>query len=230
MSFCTRPIVAAKSEVTQPTTATTSSARGAIENTALVRAIMYTPAVTIVAAWINALTGVGPSIASGSQTYNGSCADFPVAPTNRSKAIAVSVPFPIAKFPAAIDWLCAAFGFAVRIRVEGEGGRIEHSELTFGESVIMVSQEGGAADPRPWKTRLRSPRAAGGLNTQGLMLYVDDVPAHCARARAHGAQILEEPAVHDYGADYWTDQSYSVLDLEGHLWWMTQRLRDPPRA
>jgi len=63
---------------------------------------MYTPAVTIVAAWINALTGVGPSIASGSQTYNGSCADFPVAPTNSSKAIAVSVPFPIAKFPAAI--------------------------------------------------------------------------------------------------------------------------------
>ena len=50
MSFCTRPIVAAKIEVTQPTTATTSSARGAIENTALVRAIMYTPAVTIVAA------------------------------------------------------------------------------------------------------------------------------------------------------------------------------------
>ena len=32
------------------------------------RAIMYTPAVTIVAAWISALTGVGPSIASGSQT------------------------------------------------------------------------------------------------------------------------------------------------------------------
>src|SRR5260370_21318420 len=102
MSSCTRPIVAAKNEVTQPTTATTASARGAIESTALVRAIIYTPAVTIVAAWINALTGVGPSIASGNQTYNGSCADFPVAPTNSSNAIAVSVPFPIAKFPAAI--------------------------------------------------------------------------------------------------------------------------------
>jgi hypothetical protein len=32
---------------------------------------MYTPAVTIVAAWISAETGVGPSIASGSQTYRG---------------------------------------------------------------------------------------------------------------------------------------------------------------
>ncbi len=29
---------------------------------------MYTPAVTIVAAWMRAETGVGPAIASGSQT------------------------------------------------------------------------------------------------------------------------------------------------------------------
>ena len=95
-------MVAAKMEVTTPTTAITPSAFGAMENTALVRTIMYTPAVTMVAAWINALTGVGPSIASGSQTYNGSCADFPVAPTKSSIAIAVNVASPIAKCPAAI--------------------------------------------------------------------------------------------------------------------------------
>ena len=35
------------------------------------RAIRYTPAVTMVAAWIKALTGVGPSIASGSQVWSG---------------------------------------------------------------------------------------------------------------------------------------------------------------
>jgi uncharacterized glyoxalase superfamily protein PhnB len=39
---------------------------------------------------------------------------------------------------AAIDWLCRAFGFEVRLKVEGEGGRIEHSELTFGNGLIMV--------------------------------------------------------------------------------------------
>ena len=38
---------------------------------------MYTPAVTIVAAWISAETGVGPAIASGSQTCSGICADLP---------------------------------------------------------------------------------------------------------------------------------------------------------
>ncbi len=32
---------------------------------------MYTPAATIVAAWIRAETGVGPSIASGNQTCSG---------------------------------------------------------------------------------------------------------------------------------------------------------------
>ena len=55
---------------------------------------MYTPAVTMVAAWIRAETGVGPSMASGSQTYSGTCADLPVAPKNISSAIALSTPKP----------------------------------------------------------------------------------------------------------------------------------------
>ena len=41
-----------------------------------------TPAVTMVAAWISAETGVGPSIASGNQVCRKSCADLPMAPTN----------------------------------------------------------------------------------------------------------------------------------------------------
>ena len=46
---------------------------------------MKTPAVTMVAAWIRAETGVGPSIASGSQVCRPSCADLPIAPMNSSK-------------------------------------------------------------------------------------------------------------------------------------------------
>ncbi len=46
------------------------------------RATRYTPAVTIVAAWISADTGVGPAIASGNHTCSGICADLPVAPMN----------------------------------------------------------------------------------------------------------------------------------------------------
>ena len=36
----------------------------------------------MVAAWINADTGVGPAIASANHVCNGNCADFPTAPPN----------------------------------------------------------------------------------------------------------------------------------------------------
>ena len=47
---------------------------------------------TIVAAWMSAETGVGPSIASGSQTWRGICALLPHAPTKSSSATTVSGP------------------------------------------------------------------------------------------------------------------------------------------
>ncbi len=54
------------------------------------------PAATIVAAWMSAETGVGPSIASGSQTCRGSWADLPTAPQNSSSGMSrlkASVPW-----------------------------------------------------------------------------------------------------------------------------------------
>jgi uncharacterized glyoxalase superfamily protein PhnB len=128
---------------------------------------------------------------------------------------------------AAIDWLCKAFGFEVRIKIEGEGGRIEHSELTYGEALLMVAQESPQAD-RAWKREMRSPKSLGGKTTQSIMLYVDEVDAHCARARAAGARIVDEPETHDYGADHWSDRGYCALDPEGHIWWIAERLRNPP--
>ena len=85
-------MVAATNAVARPMIATQSMAMGAwVKNTAE-RAVMYTPAVTMVAAWMRADTGVGPAIASGSQTYSGICADFPVAPTSNNRQMMVSVP------------------------------------------------------------------------------------------------------------------------------------------
>ena len=66
---------------------------------------MYTPAVTIVAAWISAETGVGPSMASGSQTYSGIWADLPVAPMNSSSVATDRTPKPASGGSAAT---CAA--------------------------------------------------------------------------------------------------------------------------
>ena len=47
---------------------------------------------------------------------------------------------------AAIDWLCTAFGFEVRLLVEGDGGRIEHSELTYGEGMRIGNRSRSAGE------------------------------------------------------------------------------------
>ena len=124
----------------------------------------------------------------------------------------------------AIDWLCKAFGFEVQMKVEGEGGRIEHSELIFGGGLIMVDSLGGNKDEKfPYRA---SPKQVGGKNTQNLFVYVDDVEAHCERAREAGATIVVEPKTTDYGEEYWSDRSYECTDLDGHHWWFAQRMRN----
>jgi len=123
---------------------------------------------------------------------------------------------------AAIDWLCRAFGFEVRLKVEGEGGRIEHSELTFGNGLIMVGSVGTDA-----RVHCRSPRSLGGANTQALCLYVDDVDAHCERARAAGASIVREPRTDDYGEEHGANRGYEAVDPEGHHWWFMRVAREP---
>lgn len=122
---------------------------------------------------------------------------------------------------AAIDWLCRAFGFEVRLKVEADDGSITHSELVLGGGVIMVSE------PKPDKMPYsRTPRQAGG-NTQNIMVYIDDVEAHCRRAEAAGAKITTPPTTSDYGEEYWSDRSYGCEDIGGHNWWFCQRLRSP---
>jgi uncharacterized glyoxalase superfamily protein PhnB len=126
---------------------------------------------------------------------------------------------------AAIDWLCRVFGFTVRLKVEGEGGRVEHSELEFGQDgLIMVGSTGGTSD-RP-RSHCKSPRSLGGANTQSLCVAVEDADAHCQRSRAEGAKIISEPKTTDYGEEYWADRTYEAEDLEGHRWWFMQRVRD----
>ncbi len=123
---------------------------------------------------------------------------------------------------AMLDWLPRAFGFTVQLKVE-EDGRLVHSQLVYGDGLIMVGEELAGEQSRFGTQRL-SPLQAG-CNTQNLMIYVDDVDAHCAAARAAGAEIVAEPEDHDYGAEHWCDRAYGAKDPEGHLWWFVQRLR-----
>lgn len=118
---------------------------------------------------------------------------------------------------AAIDWLCKVFGFELRLLVETGDGKVAHSELVYGDGMIMVAQAGG----RP---HYISPLKAGGT-TQDLMVFVDDVETHCAKARAAGATISVELMTSDYGEEYWSDRSYGAVDCGGHHWWFTQRMQ-----
>ena len=126
---------------------------------------------------------------------------------------------------AAIAFLREAFGFDLLMLVEGADDRVEHSELTFGEGLLMVGSS--RFKPDGDSMPMASPRQTGGVVTAALCVFVDDVDAHCERARSAGATIADEPETHDYGEDHWADRSYRAIDPEGHHWWFMQRVRGP---
>jgi len=88
MSYWTTAIRAMKKAVIPPIKSTSVSAVCESSNSGDIRATMKIPAVTMVAAWISAEIGVGPSIESGSHTWRGNCADLPIAPMKSPMQIA----------------------------------------------------------------------------------------------------------------------------------------------
>jgi uncharacterized glyoxalase superfamily protein PhnB len=101
--------------------------------------------------------------------------------------------------PAAIDFLCTAFGFERHFVVPGKAGTIDHAQLRFGNGMVML---GSAHDDE-----------FGHLAGQSTYIVVDDADAHYARARAAGAEILKEIMSPEYGGRFYTSR-----DPEGHLW------------
>src|SRR6185437_15590859 len=89
MSLLTMPTKPMKNAVVAPMTSTNDSAPCDSSNSGDIRATMKMPAVTMVAAWINAEIGVGPSMESGSQMCSGTWADLPMAPTNNRMHVTV---------------------------------------------------------------------------------------------------------------------------------------------
>ncbi|MCB9883241.1 MAG: VOC family protein [Planctomycetes bacterium] len=123
----------------------------------------------------------------------------------------------------AIAWLCKAFGFEVRLKVE-QDGRVAHSQLVFGDGMIMIGSAGGAPQ-RAERDGCVSPRSVDNKNTQRTCVFVDDADVHCRRARMHGATIASEPVTVDHGPEHWADRCYEAVDPEGHHWYFIQRVR-----
>ena len=108
--------------------------------------------------------------------------------------------------PAAMAWLCQAFGFTQRFAVPGDNNQIVHSELSLGTGVIMVSS------PKAEDHRV-SPQSLNGV-AQALSVFVQDPDAHHAIAVAAGAKVVRPLRTEEYGA-----RGYMALDIEGHLWY-----------
>jgi uncharacterized glyoxalase superfamily protein PhnB len=114
--------------------------------------------------------------------------------------------------PAAIDFLCRAFGFERHAVYadDQDPSTVHHAQLVDRGCMIMLASAGDSE----WseKAGMKSVAAAGG-NTQAPYIVIDDVDAHAAGARAAGAEIIVEPADQDYGG-----RVYSARDPEGYVW------------
>lgn len=117
---------------------------------------------------------------------------------------------------AAIEWLQRVFGFELASLVTDPQGAVAHSELTFHGGALTVGGEWEGALVGP--ARMRSPASVEGVNTQFVRVQLPEgLDAHCAHARAEGANVTDGPADQFYGA-----RTYRVVDLEGHVWNFSQ--------
>ena len=118
---------------------------------------------------------------------------------------------------AALVWLEKAFGFERVMLITDNDGNLAHSEMRFGDGLIMIGTE--------WTDYVASPASTGGRNTQSLHVHLDDgIDAHCERAKAAGAVIVRELENQFYG-----DRTYSARDPEGHVWSFGQSVQTVSR-
>jgi uncharacterized glyoxalase superfamily protein PhnB len=108
----------------------------------------------------------------------------------------------------AIAWLCGAFGFTERLRTPPEpDGSIHHAQLAVAEGAVVLTSRPG----RELRLEL----------APSFFVPVEDVDAHCERARQFGARILSPPRTCEFG-----ERQYSVEDLAGYRWTFSQSVAD----
>jgi uncharacterized glyoxalase superfamily protein PhnB len=111
---------------------------------------------------------------------------------------------------AAIDWLCATFGFEKQVAYPNPDGTIGHAELTFGNGMIMLGSVTGRESA--WGKFIKQPDEIGGAESQSAYLIVTDADAVYAKAKGAGAEILLDIKDEGHG------RSFTCRDLEGHIW------------
>lgn len=104
----------------------------------------------------------------------------------------------------AADWLCEAFGFTVRLRIGDH-----RVQLNVGDGALIVREV------RPVEVD-----AALGAGCS-ITVRVEDIDAHCIRARKNGARITGDPVTHTYG-----ERQYNAIDFFGYAWTFSESVAD----
>jgi uncharacterized glyoxalase superfamily protein PhnB len=100
----------------------------------------------------------------------------------------------------AIEWLCDAFGFTLRLRLQNY-----RTQLNVGDAAVLLTTE----------------RAADGQQFYSLIVRAENVDHHHERTSQHGARLLSPPADYPCG-----ERQYSVEDVAGHPWTFSQSVAD----
>lgn len=112
--------------------------------------------------------------------------------------------------PAMIGWLCDTFGFEKKAIYTDADGKVMHSELTFGNGMIMI---GSAKSGTPSSGMMTQPGEIGGGETRAIYLVVADCDAVYARSKRAGAKIVRDLEEKSYGG-----KAFTCADPEGHIW------------
>ena len=119
---------------------------------------------------------------------------------NRSMPASAVIPvLDYADVAEAAAWLCAVFGFTVRLRIGDH-----RVQLNAGAGAVVVTRS-GARDP---------------AQMSAVMVRVEDAAGLYARILA--AQVAcSAPVDHPYG-----ERQFAVTDLAGHQWTFSQTIAD----
>jgi uncharacterized glyoxalase superfamily protein PhnB len=117
---------------------------------------------------------------------------------NRSMPPGVIIPeLPYEDVSIAAAWLSQAFGFKERLRIGNH-----RFQLSFGGASVVAIE-----------------RKEPGISS--ILVHVDDVDSHHARAKESGARIINPPADYPFG-----ERQYTAEDIGGHRWTFSQTIAD----
>lgn len=113
---------------------------------------------------------------------------------------------------AQIDWYKKAFGAKELSRMPGPDGKLMHSEVKIGDSVVMIADE--------MQGMSQSAKTLG-ASPVGMMIYTKDVDTFFNKATAAGASVVIPVA-----DQFWGDRYGQVQDPFGFKWSIGTHIKD----